>query len=317
MLGTIFIVIIVAAVVLLAASNVRIVPQSESWVIERLGAYKESWGTGLKFKVPFIEVVSKKVSLKEKVLDFPQQAVITKDNVTIQIDSVIFYQIMDPKQYAYGAENPLFAIENLTATTLRNLVGDLTLEDTLTSRELVNAKLRGILDEATDAWGIKVNRVELKDIVPPKQIQDSMEKQMKAERDKREKILQAEGKKASDITVAEGNKASVILNAEAELESSNLRAEAQKTMAIKNAEGEAESIRIINIAKSEAIERINQAKASPEYIQIRALESFEKVADGRATKIIIPSEIQNITGLFASLKEATEAPTELEKTINE
>lgn len=305
MLSTIFTIVIIAVVLIFIMVNVRIVPQSEAYVIERLGAFKEVWSTGLKFKIPFIESVAKKVSLKEKVLDFKPQAVITKDNVTIQIDSVIFYQIMDPKLYAYGAENPLFAIENLTATTLRNLIGELTLDDTFTSRDTVNTKLRSILDNATDAWGVKVNRVELKDVVPPKQIQDSMEKQMKAERDRREKILQAEGEKTSSITIAEGNKASSILNAEAELESAKLRAEANKTLAIKEAEGQAEALLIMNKASAEAIRLINEANPSGQYLQLKALESLEKVANGQATKIIVPSQIQDLTGLLSSLKEAS------------
>ncbi|MBP1308906.1 regulator of protease activity HflC (stomatin/prohibitin superfamily) [Paenibacillus sp. 1182] len=308
MLTTVFVVIIVGVIVLLVASNVRIVPQSENYVIERLGAYKETWNTGLKFKVPFIERVAKKVSLKEKVIDFPAQAVITKDNVTIEIDSVIFYQVMDSKLYTYGAENPLFAIENITATTLRNLIGELTLDETLTSRDHVNTNLRMKLDEATDAWGIKVNRVELKDIVTPQQIKESMEKQMKAERERREKILKAEGDKTSEITRAEGEKESVILRAQADLESAKLRAEAQRTLAVTQAKGEAESIRIINSAQAEAIERINQAQVSPEYTQIRALEAFEKVAQGQATKIIIPSQIQDLTSLFVSLKDTLQTP---------
>ncbi|WP_013386084.1 SPFH domain-containing protein [Paenibacillus polymyxa] len=255
----------------------------------------------------------KKVSLKEKVLDVPSQAVITKDNVTIEIDSVIFYQVMDSKLYTYGAENPLFAIENITATALRNLIGELTLDETLTSRDHVNTNLRMKLDEATDAWGIKVNRVELKDIVTPHEIKESMEKQMKAERERREKILKAEGDKTSEITRAEGEKESLILRAQAELESAKLRAEAQKTLAITQAQGEAESIRIVASAQGEAIERINQAKVSPEYTQIRALEAFEKVAQGQATKIFIPYQLNDLTSLFVTLKESVQTLTQEEK----
>lgn len=301
----IFITVIVAMIVLLIASNVRIVPQSQVYIIERLGAFKEIWNTGLHFKIPIIETIRAKISLKEKVLDFKPQAVITSDNVTISIDTVIFYQVLDPKRLVYGVEDPLLAIENLTATTLRNVIGELTLDQTLTSRDVINTKLRSILDEATDAWGIKVNRVELKDIIPPQQIRESMEKQMKAERDKREAILIAEGQKTSTITIAEGKKQAMILEAEAELESAKLRAEADKTMAIKQAEGQAEAIRILNKANADAIRMINEAKPTSEFLQIKALESLEKVADGQSTKIIIPSEIQNLTGLLASLKEAT------------
>lgn len=312
-IGAIFIIVIVAVIVMMLAANIRIVPQSEAYVIERLGAYKTTWSTGIHVKTPFIESISKKVSLKEKVLAFPPQGVITKDNVMVEIDSVIFYQIMDPKAYAYGAENPLFAIENLTATTLRNLIGELSLDDTLTSRETINTRLRATLDEATDSWGIKVNRVELKDIVPPKQIQDSMEKQMKAERDRREKILQADGTKTSSITLAEGNKASAILQAEGELESAKLRAEANKQMAIKEAEGNAEAVLIMNKAQAEAIRMINESEPSVGYLQLKALESLEKVADGNATKIIVPSELQNLTGLLASLKEVGSSSKDAKK----
>lgn len=302
-IGTIFIIVIVAVIVMMLAANIRIVPQSEAYVIERLGAYKTTWGTGIHVKIPFVESIARKVSQKEKVLDFPPQAVITKDNVTIQIDTVIFYTIMDPKQYAYGAENPLLAIENLTATTLRNLIGELSLDETLTSRDTINTKLRSILDDATDAWGVKVNRVELKDIVPPKQIQDSMEKQMKAERDRREKILQAEGEKTSSITIAEGKKASAILEAEGQLESTKLLAEASKQKAILEAQGEAEALLAMNEAQAKAIDLINKAEPTMGYLQIKALEALEKVADGNATKIIVPSGIQDLSGLLASLKE--------------
>lgn len=305
MLSTIFTIVIIAVIVMFIAANVRIVPQSEAFVVERLGAFKEVWGTGLHFKVPIIESVAKKVSLKERVMNFPPQAVITKENVTIQIDSIVFYQIMDPQKFAYGAENPLVAIEQITATTLRNLIGELSLDETLTSRDTINTKLRTVLDQATDAWGVKVNRVELKDIVPSRDLMDAMEKQMKAERDRREKVLVAEGQKASSITIAEGNKQSMILTAEAELESTKLRAEADKVLAVKQAEGQAEAIRILNEANAKAITLINEAKPTAEFLQIKALEAFEKVADGNATKIIIPSEIQNMAGLMASLQATT------------
>lgn len=302
-LGFLFVVVIGIALLALLLANVRIVPQSEAYVIERLGTYKTTWGNGLHVKVPLIERVANKVSLKERVVDFPPQSVITKDNVTVDVDSVVYYQIMDPKLFTYGAEQPLTAIKNLTATTLRNLIGELELDQTLTSRDTVNSKLRTILDEASDAWGIKVLRVELKDIIPPRQIQDSMEKQMKAERDRREAILRAEGEKKSQILVAEGNKEAVILNAQAEKESAILRAEAQKQWEIKEAEGKGEAIRIMKQAEADGIRLINEAKASKEFLALESLKALEKVANGQATKIIVPSEIQNLAGLVTSVKE--------------
>ena len=297
-LAIFFIVIVVA--------NIKIVPQSKAYVIERLGAYSTTWQTGFHIKIPFIEKISKQVSLKEQIVDFPPQPVITKDNVTMQIDTVVFFQITDPKLYAYGVERPIAAIENLTATTLRNIIGEMELDHTLTSRDVINAKIRGILDEATDPWGIKVNRVELKNILPPKEIQDAMEKQMKAERQRREAILNAEGEKASQVLVAEGKKASLILAAEAEKERAILEAEAVKEAKIKEAEGEAEAILKVQEAKAKAIELINQANPGTGYLTIKSLEAFETASNGTATKIIIPSEIQGIAGLAASAKEVFE-----------
>lgn len=287
----------------LVIANIKIVPQSKAFVVERLGTYFSTWETGLHIKVPFIDRISKQVSLKEQIVDFPPQPVITKDNVTMQIDTVVFFQITDPKLFAYGVEKPLAAIENLTATTLRNIIGDLELDHTLTSRDTINAQIRGILDEATDPWGIKVNRVELKNILPPKEIQDAMEKQMKAERQRREAILTAEGEKASQILVAEGKKESQILKAEAEKESAILAAEADKESRIRRAEGEAQAILKVEEARAKAIELINKAEPGQGYLTIKSLESFEKAADGQATKLIIPSEIQAIAGLVASAKE--------------
>lgn len=284
--------LLVLVAVGLVIANIKIVPQSKAFVVERLGTYFATWETGLHIKVPFIDRISKQVSLKEQIVDFPPQPVITKDNVTMQIDTVVFFQITDPKLFAYGVEKPLAAIENLTATTLRNIIGDLELDHTLTSRDTINAKIRGILDEATDPWGIKVNRVELKNILPPKEIQDAMEKQMKAERQRREAILTAEGEKASQILVAEGKKESQILNAQAEKESR-----------IRRAEGEAQAILKVEEARAKAIELINKAEPGQGYLTIKSLESFEKAADGQATKLIIPSEIQAIAGLAASAKE--------------
>ena len=298
--------IIVLLIIVLLALNIKIVPQSKAYVLERLGAYKETWQTGVHFKIPLIDRVAKIVSLKEQVVDFPPQPVITKDNVTMQIDTVVFYQITDPKLYCYGVERPLSAIENLTATTLRNIIGELELDHTLTSRDTINAKIRGILDEATDAWGIKVNRVELKNILPPKEIQDAMEKQMKAERERREAILRAEGEKNSAILLAEGRKQSLILDAEAEKQSRILRAEAEKQSQVLKAEGEAEAILKIQQATADGIKMINEAKPGEGVIAIKSLEAFEKVADGQATKIIIPSEIQNVAGLVASIKGVAE-----------
>ncbi len=293
-----FVTIVILALIAYAiAKNIRIVPQSYAYVIERLGVFSQSWETGLHIKIPFIERVAKKVTLKEQVVDFAPQAVITKDNVTMQIDTVVFYQITDPKLYTYGVEDPLVAIENLSATTLRNIIGELELDSTLTSRDTINAKIRVILDEATDAWGIKVNRVELKNIIPPREIQDAMEKQMKAERERREAILRAEGEKQSRILVAEGHKESKILEAEAEKQSAILHAEAVKEAKIREAEGEATAIETVQKASADAIKLLNEANANDAVIKLKALEAFEKAADGQATKIIIPSEIQGIAGL--------------------
>ncbi len=297
------ILVIVVILVLLVVMNVKIVPQAHAYVVERLGAYHATWGVGLHIAVPIIDRISKKINMKELVADFLPQPVITKDNVTMQIDTVIYLQITDPKLYAYGVENPMKAIENLTATTLRNIIGDLELDQTLTSRDIINSKMRAILDEATDAWGIKINRVELKNIMPPKEIQDSMEKQMKAERERREKILQAEGEKRSAVLVAEGEKESAILRAEAEKQSAILRAEAEKQSAILRAEGEAEAIREVQKATAEGLEMLNQANPQQAVIAIKSLEACSKAADGKATKIIIPSEIQGLAGLAVSAKE--------------
>lgn len=284
-------------------TSIRIVPQAYAYVLERLGGYRATWSVGLHFKIPIIEKVARKVSLKEQVVDFEPQAVITKDNVTIQIDTVIFFQITDPKQYAYGVENPISAIENLTATTLRNIIGDLELDETLTSRETINSKMRTSLDMATDPWGIKVNRVELKNIMPPKAIQDAMEKQMKAERERREAILRAEGEKKSTILVAEGEKESVILEAEAAQQAAILRAEAEKQKRIKEAEGQAEAIISVQKATAQGIEFIKAAGADDAVLTIKSLEAFAKAADGKATKIIIPSELQGIAGLTKTISE--------------
>lgn len=285
-------VLLVIIALIIIIRNVRIVPQAHAFVIERLGAYSTTWHTGLHFKIPFIEVVSKKISLKEQVLDFPPQPVITKDNVTMQIDTVLYYEITDPKLYTYGVENPLSAIENLTATTLRNIIGDLELDQTLTSRDVINNEMRSIIDEATDPWGIKVNRIELKNIIPPKEIQDSMEKQMKAERERREQILRAEGVKRSAILVAEGEKESAIL-----------RADASKQTKILQAEGDAEAILKVQAATAEGIKKINESAPSEAVLRIKALEAFAAAANGQATKIIIPSEIQGIAGLAESVKD--------------
>ena len=297
----ILIVVIIALVVIV--NCVKIVPQAHAVVVERLGGYLTTWSVGLHFKVPFIDRIAKRVLLKEQVVDFPPQPVITKDNVTMQIDTVVFFQITDPKLYAYGVENPLMAIENLTATTLRNIIGDLELDQTLTSRELINTHMRSALDEATDPWGIKVNRVELKNIIPPREIQDSMEKQMKAERERREKILQAEGEKKSTVLVAEGLKEQAILSAEAEKQAAILRAEAEKERRIREAEGEAEAILKVQQATAEGIRLLKEAGADAAVLQLKSLEAFEKAADGKATKIIIPSEIQGIAGLTKSITE--------------
>ena len=295
--------IILVLMVAIIARCVRIVGQAQAFVVERLGAYQATWGVGVHLKTPFIENVVKRVNLKEQVVDFPPQPVITKDNVTMQIDTVIFYQITDPKLYCYGVTNPMAAIENLTATTLRNIIGELELDETLTSREIINAKMRASLDVATDPWGIKVTRVEVKNIIPPAAIREAMEKQMKAERERRESILIAEGEKKSAILVAEGNKESAILNAQAEKESAILRAEADKVAKIKAAEGEAEAIERVQKAKAAGIEMIKEAGADDAYLRIRSLEAFEAAADGQATKIIIPSEIQGAAGLAKSLVE--------------
>ena len=284
--------IVILLIIIIVISNIKIVPQAHAYVVERLGAYNATWSTGLHLKIPVIDRIAKKISLKEQVADFPPQPVITKDNVTMQIDTVIYLQVTDPKLYTYGVDNPIRAIENLTATTLRNIIGDLELDQTLTSRDIINSKMRAILDEATDAWGIKINRVELKNIMPPKEIQDSMEKQMKAERERREKILQAEGEKRSAVLVAEGEKEAAIL-----------RAEAEKEAAIKRAEGEAEAILKIQQAQAEGIKMLNEANPDAQVIAIKSLESLQKVADGKSTKIIIPSEIQGLAGLATCFKE--------------
>ena len=301
--GMIFLVIIILLALWILASCIRIVPQAYAIVLERLGAYRDTWGTGIHFKLPFIERVARKVNLKEQVVDFPPQPVITKDNVTIQIDTVVFFQITDPKLYAYGVDNPIMAIENLSATTLRNIIGDMELDETLTSREVINTKMRASLDEATDQWGIKVNRVEQKNIMPPAAIQDAMEKQMKAERERREAILIAEGEKRSTILVAEGKKQSAILDAEAEKQAAILRAEAQKERMIKEAEGQAEAVLKVQSATAEGLRMIKEAGVDNAVLTLKSLEAFGKAADGRATKIIIPSDIQGIAGLAASLKE--------------
>ncbi|EOS29269.1 MAG: SPFH/Band 7/PHB domain protein [Kineothrix sp.] len=301
-MGIVMLVILIL-IVLILVSCIKIVPQAYAYVVERLGAYQGTWSVGLHFKMPFLDKVAKRVNLKEQVVDFAPQPVITKDNVTMRIDTVVFFQITDPKLFAYGVENPIMAIENLTATTLRNIIGEMELDQTLTSREVINTKMRASLDIATDPWGIKVNRVELKNIIPPAAIQDAMEKQMKAERERREAILRAEGEKKSTVLVAEGQKASVILEAEAEKQSAILRAEAQKEKMIREAEGEAEAILKVQKATADGIRMIREAGADQAVLTIKSLEAFEKAADGKATKIIIPSEIQGIAGLASSLKE--------------
>ena len=303
MIPLIVLVIIVLCVLI---SCIRVVPQAEAFVVERLGACQDIWKVGLHLKMPLIDKVAKKVPLKEQVVDFPPQPVITKDNVSIRIDTVVFFQITDAKAYAYGVENPIMAIENLTATTLRNIIGELELDQTLTSREDINAKMRSTLDEVTDPWGIKVNRVELKNIIPPAEIQDSMEKQMKAERERRETLLKAEGEKKSSILVAEGKKASAILEAEAEKEAAILRAEAKKQTMIREAEGQAEAILRVQQANADGIRFLNEAGATPQVIQLKSLDAFAKAADGQATKIIIPSEIQSLAGLAKSVVEVAE-----------
>ena len=298
-----FILVVFILVIALLASCVKIVPQAYAYVVERLGAYQQTWPVGIHFKMPFVDRVAKRVILKEQVVDFAPQPVITKDNVTMIIDTVVFYQITDPKLFAYGVENPIMAIENLTATTLRNIIGEMELDQTLTSREVINTKMRASLDIATDPWGIKVNRVELKNIIPPAAIQDAMEKQMKAERERREAILRAEGEKKSTVLVAEGKKESAILEAEAEKQSAILSAEAQKEKMIREAEGEAAAILKVQQATADGIRMIREAGADESVLRIKSLEAFEKAADGKATKIIIPSEIQGLAGLAASAKE--------------
>ena len=303
MIGGLVILIILILAIAIVASCIKIVPQAQAYVVERLGAYQDTWSVGLHFKVPIVDKVAKRVLLKEQVADFPPQPVITKDNVTMRIDTVVFFQITDPKLFTYGVENPIMAIENLTATTLRNIIGDLELDQTLTSRETINAKMRASLDIATDPWGIKVNRVELKNIIPPAAIQDAMEKQMKAERERREAILRAEGEKKSTILVAEGKKESAILEAEAEKQSAILRAEAEKEKMIREAEGEAEAILKVQQATANGLRFIKDAGAYDSVLRLKSLEALEKVADGKSTKIIIPSEIQNMAGLLTSAKE--------------
>lgn len=304
------VIILLVIVAVVAVSCIHIVPQAKAYVVERLGGYQSTWDVGLHFKVPFIDRIARKVSLKEQVLDFPPQPVITKDNVTMRIDTLIFFQITDPKLYTYGVENPIMAIENLTATTLRNIIGELDLDETLTSREIINTKMRSSLDTATDPWGIKVNRVELKNIIPPQPIQEAMEKQMKAERERREAILRAEGEKKSTILVAEGNKESVILDAEAEKQAAILRAEAKKEATIQEAAGQAEAILKIQQANADGLRMLKEANPDNAVLQIKSLEAFAKAADGKATKIIIPSEIQGIAGLTKSIAEIAADKTE-------
>ena len=299
----IFVILFGIIIVALLVSNVRIVPQATVFVLERLGAYYTTWETGLHFKVPIIDRIAKKISLKEQVMDFAPQPVITKDNVTMQIDTIVFYQVTDAKLYTYGVERPILAIESLTATTLRNIIGDMELDHTLTSRDVINTKITASLDQATDKWGIKVNRVELKNIVPPREIQDAMEKQMKAERERRESILKAEGEKRSKVLMAEGNKESQILTAEAEKQAAILRAEAVKEQKIREAQGEAEAIEMINRATADALRLLNEASPTEAVLTLKAYEAFAKAADGKATKILVPSSIQGMAGLAASLKE--------------
>lgn len=301
--GLAFLVFLLFVAVIVVLSSIRVVPQAHAYVIERLGAYTGTWSVGFHLKTPIIDKVAKKVTLKEQVVDFPPQPVITKDNVTMQIDTVVYFQITDPKLFCYGVEKPIMAIENLTATTLRNIIGDLELDQTLTSRETINTKMRATLDEATDPWGIKVNRVELKNIIPPAAIRDAMEKQMKAERERREQILKAEGEKKSAVLIAEGHKESMILEAEAEKQSAILRAEAKKEATIREAEGQAQAILAIQQANADGIRLLNEAAPSGEVIQLKSLEAFGKAADGKATKIIIPSEIQGLAGLAKSVVE--------------
>ena len=297
------IIILLVLIIILLVTNIRVVPQATEFVIERLGTYYTTWETGLHFKVPLVDRVAKRISLKEQVMDFAPQPVITKDNVTMQIDTIVFYQVTDAKLYTYGVERPILAIESLTATTLRNIIGDMELDHTLTSRDVINSRITAALDQATDKWGIKVNRVELKNIVPPRDIQDAMEKQMRAERERREAILRAEGEKRSQFLIAEGKKESQILNAEAEKQAAILLAEAEKEKKIREGQGEAESIMLVQRAQADAIRLLNEACPSKEVLTLKAYESFMKAADGQATKIIIPSEIQGMAGLAASVKE--------------
>ena len=301
------VIILVFIAIIIICSTIKIVPQAHAYVIERLGTYCGTWSVGLHMKMPIIDKIARRVTLKEQVVDFAPQPVITKDNVTMRIDTVVFFQITDPKLFSYGVENPIMAIENLTATTLRNIIGDLELDQTLTSRETINTKMRATLDEATDPWGIKVNRVELKNIIPPAAIQDAMEKQMKAERERREQILRAEGEKKSAILIAEGNKQSVILEAEAEKASQILRAEAKKEATIKEAEGQAQAILAVQQANADGIRALNESMPSNQVITLKSLEAFTKAADGKATKIIIPSEIQGIAGLTSSIVEVAKS----------
>ena len=305
--GFALIIILCLVVIVIICSTIKIVPQAHAYVIERLGTYQATWSVGLHMKMPVIDKVAKRVTLKEQVVDFAPQPVITKDNVTMRIDTVVFFQITDPKLFSYGVENPIMAIENLTATTLRNIIGDLELDQTLTSRETINTKMRATLDEATDPWGIKVNRVELKNIIPPAAIQDAMEKQMKAERERREQILRAEGEKKSAILIAEGNKQSVILEAEAEKASQILRAEAKKEATIKEAEGQAQAILAVQQANADGIRALNESMPTNQVITLKSLEAFTNAADGKATKIIIPSEIQGIAGLTSSIVEVAKS----------
>ena len=301
--GIIVLIVLVVLILILAASCIKIVPQAHALIIERLGMYLATWGTGLHIKIPFIDRVARKVNLKEQVVDFAPQPVITKDNVTMRIDTVVFFQITDPRLFTYGVENPIMAIENLTATTLRNIIGELELDQTLTSREVINTKMRASLDVATDPWGIKVNRVELKNIIPPAAIQDAMEKQMKAERERREAILRAEGEKKSTILVAEGQKESAILDAEAEKEAAILRAEAKKEAMIREAEGQAQAILKVQQANADGLRMLKDANADSAVLQLKSLEAFAKAADGQATKIIIPSEIQGLAGMVKAITE--------------
>ena len=299
------VIVLIVLAILLIISNIAVVQQSRAYVIERLGAFHSVWSVGMHFKVPFIDRIARKVSLKEQVLDYPPQPVITKDNVTMQIDTVVYFQITDPKLYCYGVEQPMMAMETLTATTLRNIIGDLELDQTLTSRDVVNTKMRAILDEATDPWGIKVNRVELKNILPPADIQNSMEKQMKAERDRRQSILQAEGQKKSAILIAEGERESAILKADAEKQAAILRAEAEKQAAILKADGEAQAIRSVQQALADSLELLNQQAPNDSVLKLKAIEAMQKVADGKATKIISPSEMQGLVGLANGIVEST------------